>query len=1073
MEMLNFKTSLLQSIKGQLLFFFLAVSLLPLMVVGALIYQQAVSALKAETINKLVAVRDIKAEEIKDYINQSLNDVSSLAKSRPVLTAMENFNWAIDSLMDQENLEKATVIQQLHSAYLDKPYVDTSSGVDIYSIIHARNQPIFTDFIEHTGYHDVLLIDLDGVVIYSVLKDKNFAINLKGEAYLQTKLADIFKEISTTTDPDLTLLGNSDQHSLVKDLGLLVAAPIFIGSKLIGVLVLKLPTTHIDVVMKAGSGLGETEETYLIGDDKFMRSNSRLARDDNIFNQKLDTAAVNKALDSNTGILIGPDYRGVSVLTAYRPIDIPSLNWAILSKMNETEASAPARRILNVTLIAMGVAAVIVVVLALLVANKITAPLVRITNIARRISTIKLPETLPMTSLVQKDLLHTLSLTKVNIKSNDEIGQMAKSFNQMNANLSHLIDALAKAQDNLHHSEKKYRNLFENSKDTIFITTSIGKIIDISPSCFDLTGYTREETLQMKAQDFYNDPSERLRFQQLMAKYGSVRDLEVKICKKDGSIINVLITATQWQVDNGITYGFQGVLRDITQQKQAQEKLEQYQQQLEEMVEERTRALRLAKEQAEVANKAKSTFLANMSHELRTPLNAILGFSDLMCREDFKKLNPVTQVQQENLAIIHSSGEHLLSLINNVLDLSKVEAGLISLSPTDFDLYSLLDNLVDMFSLKAEQRNLQLVLECSPEVPRFVCSDEAKLRQVLMNLLSNALRFTKQGGVTVRASCLSEAPKVFSHKRIHFEVEDTGLGIAADELDTLFEAFSQTATGRITQEGIGLGLTISREFIALMGGNLNVRSQENKGTNFFFDIEVKIVQETAVKEKVITRQVVGLKPNQPCYKILVVDDNETNRQLLVKLLQPLGFELKEANNGQEAVDIWQEWQPHLIWMDMRMPTMDGYQATKAIRARPKGEQVKIIALTASTYEEEKAVVMAAGCNDYVQKPFKETDIFSMMHNHLGIKYIYQETKGKAKRIDFEEELGSDGLKTLPSELLKKLEQLAVRARAIEIDELIEETRVYSEGIAQALTELADSFEYTKIAQFAKAAIGSR
>ena len=267
------------------------------------------------------------------------------------------------------------------------------------------------------------------------------------------------------------------------------------------------------------------------------------------------------------------------------------------------------------------------------------------------------------------------------------------------------------------------------------------------------------------------------------------------------------------------------------------------------------------------------------------------------------------------------------------------------------------------------------------------------------------------------------------------------------------------------KEGTGLGLAISREFIALMGGKLDVRSEVDKGTVFFFDINVKVVKKTDVKEEVASKQIIGLKPNQERYRILIVDDNETNRQLLDPvLLQPLGFEFKEAKDGQEAVNIWREWQPQLIWMDMRMPVMDGYEATRTIKAEPKGQETKIIALTASTLEEERAVVMEAGCDDYYRKPFKEEEIFEAMHHHIGVEYVYEEFEEAASKIDPKEILTSEALKVVPAELLTKLEGLAVQANIMEVDELIEEISSYDEGIAQALSELADGFEYTKIAE---------
>ena len=471
----------------------------------------------------------------------------------------------------------------------------------------------------------------------------------------------------------------------------------------------------------------------------------------------------------------------------------------------------------------------------------------------------------------------------------------------------------------------------------------------------------------------------------------------------------------------------------------------------------------VAREAAETANKAKSTFLANMSHELRTPLNAILGFSELMRREALRGIYNLAKPQQENLGLIYRSGEHLLTLIDNVLDLSKIEAGKATLNVVAFDLHHLLDDLVDMFHLKVNEKRLQMLLDCNPQVPTRISTDEVKLKQVLLNLLSNALKFTRQGRIIIRVSCVNEA-----RNRLHFEVEDTGLGIAEDELETLFVAFTQTATGRNTNEGTGLGLAISREFVALMGGQLEVRSEVDKGTVFFFDIDVELAQQAAINADVSTKHVISLKPDQPTYRILIVDDNEANRQLLIHLLQPLGFVLKEASHGQEAVAIWRAWQPQLIWMDMRMPVMDGFTATKAIRSAPNGQETKIIALTASTLEEDKAEVLAAGCDDYYRKPFKEEDILEAMHHHLGVEFMYQTAEQSASNITSVDTLTADALNAIPTALLTSLETLSIQGNMLAVNKLIDQIRTHDERVAQALTELAEGFKYAEIAKIIRA-----
>jgi CheY-like chemotaxis protein/nitrogen-specific signal transduction histidine kinase len=451
----------------------------------------------------------------------------------------------------------------------------------------------------------------------------------------------------------------------------------------------------------------------------------------------------------------------------------------------------------------------------------------------------------------------------------------------------------------------------------------------------------------------------------------------------------------------------------------------------------------------------------------------------------------------ENVGIVTRSGEHLLTLINQVLDLSKIEAGRTTLNEKNFDLFRLLDDVEDMFQLKADDKGLQLICDRAPDVPRYVRTDEVKLRQVLINLLNNALKFTSEGGVSVRvatelkvgtlkvvrdseavstlgASAFPEGvglednlqPAQEQPVTLKFEVEDTGAGIAKEELDSLFEAFVQTQTGKQAQEGTGLGLPISRSFVKLMGGEMTVSSQVGKGTTFKFDISVGVVDATEIETKQSTRRVIALEPNQPRYRILIVDDKQDNRQLLIKLLNPLGFELQQASNGIEAVEIWDNWEPHLIWMDMRMPVMDGYEATKQIKSTTKGQATAIIAVTASAFEEERELVLSAGCDDFLRKPFREADIFEVMHKHIGVRYIYdQPTAPSAKTLsnkDIQDALTPEVIATVPSELLASLEQAASFAYMSEIDRYIEEIRSYNTTVADALAALAVDFDYGSI-----------
>jgi signal transduction histidine kinase/DNA-binding response OmpR family regulator len=488
----------------------------------------------------------------------------------------------------------------------------------------------------------------------------------------------------------------------------------------------------------------------------------------------------------------------------------------------------------------------------------------------------------------------------------------------------------------------------------------------------------------------------------------------------------------------------------LAQSRCAQEELRQYKAHLEQVVEQRTAELVVARDQALAASHAKSAFLANMSHELRTPLNAILGFSSLLRERGASKQ------QRHDLDIINRSGEHLLGLIDSVLDVAKVEAGRTELETTACDLDRLVEDVKDMVAPRASQKGLALRVE-RPDSPLFVRTDPPRLRQVLINLLNNAVKFTDRGSVTFR---LKAAPENGRELRLTFEIEDTGDGIALEDQAGIFDAFVQ-AGAATRREGAGLGLTISRQIIELMGGTIHVESTPGHGSRFRAELTVELAQESEVHRMARPERVTALAEGQPDCRVLIVEDQEENRVLLERMLEDAGFQVRVANNGAQGVQAFREWRPRFVWMDLRMPAMDGLEAARRMRACEGGGEAKIAAVTASGYPGERSEILAAGMDDYIRKPYRPAEVFECMARHLGVRYRAGEQTARPDD-GHAEELTREELSALPDELRGELREALILLNPARISAAIERISQANPALGGKLARYAEVYAYSPI-----------
>lgn len=610
--------------------------------------------------------------------------------------------------------------------------------------------------------------------------------------------------------------------------------------------------------------------------------------------------------------------------------------------------------------------------------------------------------------------------------------------NQLSAILQNtrLFASLTEELNERKRSEKELRKLslaVEQTPASVVITDPKGEIIYVNPAFTDVTGYALEEVIgnTPKILNSGDLPREFYALLWSTIRAGKIWRGEFLNKKKNGEKYWEAASISPVFDEYGTIVNYVSVKEDISGIRRTSEEL------------------RKAKEEAERANAAKSTFLANMSHEIRTPMNAILGFSQLLMKD--KKLD---LKQREYLESINRSGEHLLGLINDILEMSKIDAGHVELLPSVFDMNYLIKDVYQMLKERAYEKKLKLIIEVDSGLYRYVTADENKVRQIFINLIGNAIKFTEAGQVTWRVSS-----KNIDDNRIRLvsEIEDTGPGMSPEDMNSLFKAFEQTSTG-IRAGGTGLGLAISQRFANLMNGEITVKSEIYKGS--IFHIELDMLYQTSQKlVKSINSNIIGIDRNynNKSFKLLVVDDMKENRQWLMELLLNVGFEVREASNGEEAIEMYNIWRPDMIFMDIHMPVMDGYQAAQKIRKSEKDVETPIIAITASIFEGNSKKKTASKFSKYIFKPFKEKEIFEGIKEFLDVKFIYDNIKHENTS-----EIEEEKLELLDEELINTMKEATINGDLDFLMELLDEASETIPVMAAKLREYAEDYRIEEL-----------
>ncbi len=941
---------------------------------------EGTKALRAQQAQALEAVRTARSHYLETYFEIIEEQMRTFARNNVTIEAIDTMTRAFHLVEQQEALEPEAVDASLqrfyeeefrpsreptyptwpgHDRYLpastsgrilqakyiaDNVYrlgqrhqLKAAVGEAEYHRLHNRYHPFAREFIQSFGYYDIFLFDVDGNMIYSVMKEIDFGTNFLTGAFRDSNLAQAFRRASEATTVDsVAIVDFARYEPSYGARATFVAAPVFSYGRRLGVAAIQLPIDRVNDIMEERSGLGETGETILVGADKLMRSQSRFDDRASALETPVHSPAVDKALAGESGTVVETGYRGKEVLVSFGPIQVPGLDWAMVAQIDMDEITAPAIVLRNrIILVGIGLGLLAMLIWQILARRWLIAPLNSLLRATERV----------------RDGNYSQPVAVV--PSADEIGRLSDAFN-------HMSESIARDIARREAAEEELRAIIDNVPAAIFLRDLDGRFIIVN---------SEYESIYRVTDDSVRDRTLFDVFEHDFAETFAVHDREVigtkQVVERELTLIPAgadrTYLALKFPVLNpqGNVIAVGGVEYDITDRKALEETMAR------------------AREAADEANRAKSEFLSNMSHELRTPLNGVLGYVQILERDD-----TLSEEQRECLAAIDNCGKHLLALINDVLDLSRIESGRLEIDMRPSDLHAILRSVHDIVRPRAEQKGLDLQWAIAPEIPRHIVCDGPKLRQVLVNLLGNAIKFTAQG--TVSLDVTEPEPG-----KLCMAVTDTGIGMTADELEVIFDAFKQVEGGK-TEGGTGLGLAISRRLSEALDGALEVKSEPGVGTTFC--VTLPLLETEGIGEIELERatlddaETLVLAPGQSA-SVLIADDRDSNRDILKRLLHRAGFSTVEAKDGVEALERMAAQDFDLVLMDIRMPRMNGVEATRRIREKTTRRPAIVIAVSASVFPDSEVQFANAGFDDFIAKPLQASELFDKIARHVDVEMV--------------------------------------------------------------------------------------